>query len=158
MKKNIFYYLSFFIIIFIIDRISKYYILSFLSNSSLKISRYLSLSLIWNRGVSWGFLHTKSQFGFCVVTALVISIIILFSFFTYQELKENKCIWFHTLVLTGALSNLIDRFIYGGVVDFIDLHYASLYWPTFNIADIYVVIGVIGIVLQMIRTDYDDKN
>ena len=104
---------------------------------------FLSFRVVFNRGISWGLLHTDKKAQFIMVTALIISIIGLLAWITVKRWKRGKTIVGEVLVLAGAISNLLDRFFFHGVIDFISLSYNGWSWPYFNIADISIVVGVI---------------
>ncbi len=152
---KIFRYAFLFITCLGIDRWTKWLALS--NAVDAQIFPILNFSLMWNRGVSWGLFHGASACGFYILTSFIILVTIALAYYAfYHQLYKNKqSIWLETLVLAGAVSNLIDRFIFGGVIDFIQFHLGSWYWPTFNIADILVVGGVIGLFIKNIKREYE---
>ena len=131
--------------ILIADRISKMLALVFLQHQDMKVFSGLNLSLTWNRGISWGMLSSQSVIGYSILTTVIGLIIVAFSLYTFYEFRKGNSIIFEVLVLSGAISNIIDRIIYGGVIDFIDCYFHLWHWPTFNIADVCIIIGIIGI-------------
>jgi len=133
-----------------IDRWSKWWAL--VSNVDFHVNSFLNFSVIWNRGVSWGVFHSASLYGFYVLTLFItlVTLGITYYAFYHQWYKHNANIFSESLVLAGAVSNLIDRFVFGSVIDFIQLHVGSWYWPTFNIADVFIVGGVIGLLIKNI--------
>ena len=114
-------------------------------NVDFQVCSVLNFSLVMNRGISWGLFHNAPVYGFWILTTVNILITICLAYYTFyhQLYKQKTCIFLEVLVLAGAVSNIIDRFVYGGVVDFIQFHVGSWYFPTFNVADILVVGGVI---------------
>ena len=128
-----------------LDRITKTWAIKNLMFQNINIFLGFNLSLTFNRGVVFGLFSSKNSFYFCGVSGLVILILAAFSFYTFWEFKKGRSIICHIMLASGALSNVIDRFLYGGVVDFIDIYAFSWHWPTFNVADIFVVIGIFGI-------------
>ena len=77
--------------------------------------------------------------------------VIIFLFFYVHILNEKYYFYLFSMIIGGAIGNLIDRVLYGAVVDFIDLHYQNLHWYVFNIADIYISIGCILLILFEIK-------
>ena len=138
-------YLMIFLTTFGADRITKSWALANLQNGTISVFPGLNLLLSWNRGISWGLFDQTTTTGFYTLTAFIIAIIVFFMFYTISELKKNHCVGFEFLVISGAISNLFDRFWYGAVIDFIDVYAGAWHWPTFNIADACIVVGVIGI-------------
>ena len=140
-KKNL---ISFFIaiIIFILDRISKAEIINTLSNSKvLYINNYINFDLVWNTGIGFGLLSSESNLIYNSIT-LVIAIVIIFLIYLISRQNFFDKILF-SLILGGAIGNFYDRLVYFAVPDFIDIHYNNFHWFTFNIADIFITIGII---------------
>ena len=137
--------------LFFIDRMIKYIIVHYLP--SLTICRFLSIDLIFNRGISFGLFDSENYYiHSCLI--LVISIVLgWLVFHTIARFLEHKTIIGEVLIFAGAVSNLLDRFIYPGVVDFIMISYKSWYFPVFNGADILIFVGVVG----MLGLEYYEK-
>mgnify|MGYP003687707345 CR=1 FL=1 len=147
LKKS---YLNFIILItiFFIDRLTKIYILKLgeIENSvDIYITSYLNLYLIWNRGIAFGLLAMNESMIYNIIT-LIIGIIILVIFIMILK-KDNIQSFFLTLIAGGALGNFYDRIIYRAVPDFIDLHYLDFHWFVFNVADIFITIGVFCLII-----------
>ncbi|MFH1831225.1 MAG: signal peptidase II [bacterium] len=155
MKKLL--YALFFLTCFLLDRISKLCILKYITEPKL-ITDYFNLSIAWNKGVSWSLLSFDSMLGKSLLTAFILCVIVCFSIYTLIQLKNRHNIMFEVMVLAGALSNVVDRFLYGAVLDFLEFHLQTWYWPTFNVADIFVVVGVFGIILKNMYEIYVVKN
>ena len=135
------------LIIFFLDRVSKIYIINLaeLENSlEIYINSYLNLYLIWNKGIAFGLFSfdESSVYNFVTILILVILLIILILIFKSETYKS----YFYTIILGGALGNLFDRFYYSAVPDFIDLHINNFHWFIFNIADIFITLGVICLI------------
>jgi len=144
MKKISIYSLAFIALLFL-DRLTKYLALDgFFSKYSYK---YLSFDLAINRGVSWGMFHSSSNTVFIIVTLFVVLVMGLLLYHSYNQHKQGSLLVGEILVLSGAFSNLIDRLLYSGVIDFILLSYKSYMWPLFNLADVFIVVGVFVIFL-----------
>ena len=140
-------YFILFFIAFLCDRITKFWAVYYLDATVLRLCSYLNFHLMWNRGVAGSFLSPTSMLGFALLTFFIMCMIGGFLFFSFIRYHNNHSIYLETLVLSGALSNVVDRFVYGAVVDFIECHYHSWYFPTFNIADALIFIGVVGILV-----------
>lgn len=148
-------YLFLFIVGIGFDRWTK--LLALVNHVDLQVCPFLNFSLLWNRGVSWGLFHDVSALGFYILTAVNIIIILCLAYYAiyHQLYKQKACIFLETLVLSGAVSNIIDRFMYGAVVDFIQFHIGSWFFPTFNVADILVVCGVFGLLIINMTRSHD---
>ena len=155
-SKNFFIHLFFVFLIFISDRLSKAYII----NESLKNfdnlilnSTYLNIRLIWNEGVAFGLFSfdDKALYHFLSLLILVIILVIIYMIIKSDGLKKFSLM----LILGGALGNFYDRIAYGAVPDFIDFHINGFHWFIFNIADIFISIGVFTLIIIEI---FDKKN
>ena len=142
-------------LIFILDRISKVYVLSLVEqniNQTLFISKYLNIHLIWNKGIAFGFFSFDEMYLYNMLTALiiVITLIVLIILLNSNGLRKYAMM----CIFGGSLGNLYDRISYSGVPDFIDLHINEFHWFIFNIADIFITLGVITIItLELINND-----
>lgn len=132
------------------DRITKAWALT-ACVSPYVVNSWFSCSLAFNRGISWSLFHSELAFSFALVTALVLVVTALVAWQAWHGFMQQRNVTGEILVLAGALSNVYDRFVYGGVIDFIALEYHGYYWPLFNIADIAVVIGVVLMVYEIGR-------
>jgi len=147
-SKKFYIYLFFVFLIFISDRLSKIYIinesLKNLDNFILK-STYLNIRLIWNEGIAFGLLSfdDKALYHYLSLLILVIILVIIYMIIKSDGLKKFSLM----LILGGALGNFYDRIAYGAVPDFIDFHVNGFHWFIFNIADIFISIGVFALIL-----------
>ena len=148
LTKN--FYINLFIIflIFIIDRITKIYVIGVNSKNSyedLCSSKFLNINLIWNEGIAFG-LFSFSQNNLYNLLTLIISIIIIVilkMIINSYGIKKYGLM----MIFGGALGNLFDRIFYKAVPDFIDFHIGEFHWFVFNVADIFITIGVIIMIL-----------
>ena len=140
-KKENIYFLLLIIIIFSIDRISKTEIIDKFNENSYYINNYINFDLIWNTGIGFGFLSTDLDLFYNFVTLIIGSIIILLIYFLIISEILDKLIY--SLIIGGALGNFYDRVFYKAVPDFIDLQFDNFHWFTFNVADIFITIGII---------------
>ena len=134
-------------IIFLLDRISKIYILNIAEATGevdIYINSFLHFILIWNKGIGFGLFSSdqSSVYNFITILIFLINLIIIYLIF-----KSRKIIsYFYALILGGSLGNLFDRVHYSAVPDFIDLNYKGYHWFIFNIADIFITIGIICLI------------
>ena len=129
--------------IFTIDRISKLYILKLaeVENSiDIYITSYLNLFLIWNKGIAFGLFSVNESIIYNTITLMIAFIIVVILFMMWKN--DNIQRYFLALVAGGALGNLYDRVVYTAVPDFIDLHFYEFHWFVFNVADIFITVGV----------------
>jgi signal peptidase II len=159
-KKNFFITSSFILLIFLLDRVSKIYVIylndKFLG-SEIFSSKFLNISLIWNEGIAFGLFSFKNQDIYNILTILIL-IIILFIFFMIIKSKSFEK-YALSMILGGALGNVFDRIIYKRVPDFIDFHINDFHWFIFNVSDIFITIGVISmIVLEIFNKNNYETN
>ena len=145
--------------IFFLDRVSKLYVIHFHNinnNSEIFFSKFLNIHLIWNEGVAFGLLSFNEELFYNILT-FVIAIICLVIIF---EIKKNRSFKKYSLVMVlgGAFGNLFDRLIYNAVPDFIDFHVGNFHWFIFNVADVFISLGIIFLIyneLFVIQKKYD---
>ena len=145
-KKENIYYILFIIIVFLLDRFSKLKIITGFSESTYYVNDYINLNLIWNIGIGFGLLSTNSSLLYNLVTALIGSVIIFLIYIFMTSTKMDKFIY--SIIIGGALGNFYDRLVYKAVPDFVDIHYGNFHWFTFNVADIFISIGIITFILR----------
>lgn len=136
--------------LFFIDRLTKYLALSRLSEPH-TVSDWLSFNLVFNRGMSWSMLSSDNPTTFFMVSCIIFLVILILLGYTGIRWANHNGIVGETLVLAGAFSNIIDRLWYGGVADFILLSHGSWSFPTFNVADIGIVVGIFIMVVGIYR-------
>jgi signal peptidase II len=147
-KKKI-YLFVFILILFSVDRISKILILKNFSNNSLSeiyFNSFLNFSLVWNSGIGFGILQIEPNIFYSIISIIItiINLILIYWMLTSPNYLESI---FISIILGGSLGNLFDRYYYSSVPDFIDFHYESFHWFTFNIADIFITAGIIGLII-----------
>ncbi len=144
LKKIFFNNLLVIIIIFSLDRISKFYvILKSESNlsSSLFTSKFLNINLIWNDGIAFGLFSFDEKIYYNFMTAIIILIALIILWFITKTQNIEKIAFL--MVFSGALGNIFDRLYYTSVPDFIDIHVRDFHWFIFNVADIFICLGII---------------
>ena len=143
-------------IIFLIDRLTKLYILKLaeIENSvDIYLTSYLNLYLIWNKGIAFGLLSVNESMIYNTITLIIGIIIIVILFMLWRS--DNIQRYFLVLIVGGALGNFYDRIIYTAVPDFIDLHFMGFHWFVFNVADIFITVGVFCLIL--VELFYNNK-
>ena len=133
--------------IFLTDRVSKIYILKLAELENvvdIYLTQYLNIYLIWNKGIAFGLFSFNESFIYNVVTLIIIliNIVILMMIVKYEGFKKYSLV----LVFGGSLGNLFDRIYYSAVPDFIDLHINQFHWFIFNVADIFITLGVMCLI------------
>ena len=144
--KNNLYSLCVISIIFFLDRYTKLIILNNFNENSYYLNDFLNLDLIWNIGIGFGFLSTESTIIYNLVTLLIGSVVVILIYVSLISDKFDKLIY--SIIIGGAIGNFYDRLYYKAVPDFIDLHYDNFHWFTFNVADIFISIGIIIFILS----------
>ena len=135
--------------IFVFDRLSKIWIINHQEeNSAIFINKFLNFELVWNTGIGFGLFSTDPNL-FYNLTSLFIFLVVLFLCYLISRSNFFDKICF-SIVLGGAIGNLYDRLVYFAVPDFIDFHIGDFHWFTFNIADIFITIGVICLIYDEI--------
>jgi signal peptidase II len=148
MKKSM-RYGALFLAILICDRITKWWAIhKWISEN--RITDYLSFHTVVNRGISWGMFHSASDSVFIAITLLITLITCALALHAYRKFAHGIPVWGEVLIISGSVSNILDRLFYHGVIDFIVLHKGDWVWPVFNGADICIVLGVFYIFLQQI--------
>ena len=139
------------LIIFFLDRISKIYILDLFEKNQVQeivIFSFLNFYLIFNEGIAFGLLSFDSQkiYNFITIIIILISLIVLF----YALKLKNYSGYFFLLIFGGAIGNLYDRVRFQAVPDFIDIHFGNYHWFIFNVADIFITLGVFCLIIAEI--------
>tara|TARA_B100000035_G_scaffold204103_1_gene174548 strand:- start:9756 stop:10247 length:492 start_codon:yes stop_codon:yes gene_type:complete len=138
--KNNLYCLIVIFIIFFLDRYTKLFILNNFNKNTYYLNDYINLDLVWNIGIGFGLLSTDSSIIYNSISLIIICVIIGLVYMLIESSNIDKFIY--TIIIGGALGNFYDRLVYQGVPDFIDLHYNNFHWFTFNVADIFITIGI----------------
>ncbi len=151
-KKN--YLVNFFTItiIFSLDRISKLYVILKSEadlSSSLFTSKFLNINLIWNDGIAFGLLSFNEKTYYNILTILIFLITLVIFWMILKTKKLEKLAFM--MILSGSLGNLFDRLYYSAVPDFIDIHINNFHWFIFNVADIFISVGVMLLIILEIK-------
>ena len=149
-KKIDIYSFVIILVVFTLDRFSKIFVIDLVQSNQGEIFIYdfLNLTLNWNTGIAFGLLSFKANLLYHSISALILLIIVYLIYLMVVSDKFGKITI--SLIIGGALGNIYDRLNYYAVPDFIDFHVGEFHWFTFNIADIFISIGIIIIIINEI--------
>ena len=145
LKKENIYYLLIIVVIFLLDRLSKVNIINNFLEQSYYINDFINLDLVWNTGIGFGLFSSSSDILYNFITILILVVVLTLFYLILFSNRIEKIIY--SFIAGGALGNFYDRIFYKAVPDFIDLHYNNFHWFTFNIADIFITIGLITLIV-----------
>ena len=148
LDRNFLINFSLIFIIFLFDRISKIYVIYLdkkLFGSDLFSSKFLNINLIWNEGIAFGLFSFDEKIFYNILTILIL--IIIFIIFIMAIKSDGFKKYTFLMILGGALGNVFDRLYYKAVPDFIDFHIGNFHWFIFNVADIFITIGIFFMVV-----------
>lgn len=145
-KKEIIICLILIIIIYYFDRFTKNIIVNNYNKNQTFINDYLNFDLIWNTGIGFGFFSTTSTTLYYLITILIGIVILGLLYLLLVSDNIDKIIY--SIIIGGASGNFHDRLLFQAVPDFIDIHYNNFHWFTFNVADIFITIGIIAFALR----------
>jgi len=114
----------------------------------ISLTFFLDLTHIHNFGISFGLFSGLISPWILIILGLLV---VAFIFYLMKSASDTLEEWGLLIIISGAISNIIDRILNGYVIDFINFHYKSFFWPAFNFADIYITIGIIMIVINVLR-------
>ena len=135
--------------IFSIDRITKNQIIeNNINYLPAYINNYLNLDLVWNTGIGFGLLNLQAGIYYHLISLVIILVLLFIISISFRSDNYERV--FYSIIIGGAAGNLYDRIVYYAVTDFIDFHYNDYHWFTFNIADIFITIGIIFILIKEI--------
>lgn len=148
-KKNV-YLLIIILSIFFLDQISKNLVIKYFefNNQEIELTNFLNIDLIWNNGIAFGLLGFEEAISYNVLTTLIFLVLLVILFLLFKS--NNVDSYFYSMIFGGALGNLFDRVRFASVPDFIDFHYKDFHWFIFNIADIFITLGVICLIYDEI--------
>jgi signal peptidase II len=132
------------VLVFVLDQLTKFWVLSVINldeRPPIVLAPFLDLSMAWNKGVSYGLLATHAQ-GILIALSLLISALLVW--WLAQAKRPLAAVCFG-LLLGGAIGNALDRALHGAVADFVHIHWGDWSWYIFNVADIAIVAGVVGL-------------
>ena len=148
------------LVIFFLDRVTKIYLLNLQeggTNVDFYINSFLNFYLVWNTGIGFGLASMETNIYYHILTAVIGIVNIVLIFF----LVKSKSIYAYliAIIIGGSFGNLYDRIYYYAVPDFIDLHLGNFHWFIFNVADIFITIGIIGLILlELLKKEKASNN
>ncbi|QXK91638.1 signal peptidase II [Neoehrlichia mikurensis] len=142
------------------DQCSKWYVMAILHYNNdrvITLCKYLDIVMVWNPGISFGMFSVvkNSNMIFSLLSCFIVLVLLYYSLF---KLKKSNHSFIVAVIVGGAFGNLIDRLRFGAVFDFIDIHIAHWHWPVFNVADTFIVCGIITLLCNCfvkVRNDVD---
>ena len=134
------------ILFFSLDRISKIHIITNFSERVYLINNFINFDLIWNTGIGFGLLSFDSSLIYNSITVFIGAVILFLIYLAITSSNAEKLIF--STIIGGAIGNFYDRLTYNAVPDFIDLHYNSFHWFSFNVADIFITFGIISFLMK----------
>ena len=146
--------------IFFLDRITKIYLINLQANGTdidFYIYPFLNFYLVWNTGIGFGLASLETNIYYHILTSIIVIINIGLIFLLIRSKKVYT--YLIALIIGGSLGNLFDRIYYYAVPDFIDLHLGNYHWFIFNVADIFITVGIIGLlVVELLKKEKISKN
>ena len=158
LNRKIIYYFLISLSIFALDRISKIHVINIaekFGQVDIYINKFLNIILVWNSGIGFGLLSFEKEFLYNLITLIIILVnfVIL-----YLGIKSNNFKGFlFFIILGGSLGNLFDRLYYSAVPDFIDINYNGFHWFIFNVADIFISVGIICLIFAELFFNKKEK-
>lgn len=147
-KSKYFIYLSIIIVFFLVDRISKIYVINLAEGFdylNISLTSFLNIILVWNNGIGFGLFQSDQKiiYNFITILIFIINLIIIYLLISSDHL--HKILF--SMILGGSFGNLYDRIYYSAVPDFIDLNYNGYHWFVFNVADIFITLGILTLII-----------
>ena len=146
--------------VFFIDRATKIYLINLQSTGTdidFYIFPFLNFYLIWNTGIGFGLVAMETNIYYHILTSIIVIINIGLIFFLIKS--KGIHVYLIALIIGGSLGNLFDRIYYYAVPDFVDLHLGDYHWFIFNVADIFITVGIIGLILiELLKKEKVSKN
>ena len=156
-KKIIIYFLIT-LLIFTLDRISKIYVINIAETYGkvdIYLNQFINIILVWNTGIGFGLLSFEKQFIYNLITLIIVLVNFVILYLGVNSSNFKGLIFF--VILGGSLGNLFDRLYYSAVPDFIDLNYNDFHWFVFNVADVFITLGVLCLIFVEIIFNKDEK-
>tara|TARA_B100000686_G_scaffold238119_1_gene246261 strand:- start:124 stop:594 length:471 start_codon:yes stop_codon:yes gene_type:complete len=148
------------LIVFFLDRATKIYLINLQASGTdidFYINPFLNFYLIWNTGIGFGLASLDASIFYHILTAVILLVNIALIFFLLKAKGIN--LYMFAIIIGGSTGNLFDRIYYYAVPDFIDLHIGNFHWFVFNVADIFITVGIIGLIfMELIKKENISKN
>ena len=147
LKKNLSSLIIVFIIFFL-DRVSKYIILNLSQTQNefnYSLTTFLDFNLVWNSGIAFGLFSFDQNIYYNLITSIIVSVTLILIWLAFKSQGLEKISFL--MIVGGSLGNIFDRLYYSSVIDFIDINYNNFHWFIFNVADIFISLGVIILII-----------
>jgi len=157
-SRKIFIYIALILVVFALDRISKTIILNILEDTGkvdIYVNSFFSFFLVWNKGIGFGLFSFDKSSIYNGISLIILIINLIIIYLIYKENTPKT--YFLAIILGGSFGNLFDRYYYTAVPDFIDLSYNGYHWFIFNVADIFITLGILCLILAEFL-NYEKKN
>ena len=157
-KKKFIFYFFITLLIFILDRISKIYVINIAETYGkvdIYLNQFVSIILVWNTGIGFGLLSFEKQFMYNLITLIIVSVNFVILYLGIKSNNFKGLLFF--VILGGSLGNLFDRLYYSAVPDFIDINYNNFHWFIFNVADIFISTGIICLIFVELFFNKEEK-
>ena len=151
--------LSIIFVIFITDRISKLYVINSaeaFGEYDVSVTSFLNLTLIWNEGIAFGLFSFDDKLYYNLLTIFIILVTTVIIWLMSKSRGFEK--YSFMMIIGGSFGNIFDRIFYSAVPDFIDIHINSFHWFIFNVADIFITLGILYLVIIEIVGKKKNKN
>ena len=147
-------------IIFFFDRLTKLYLINLQASGTdidFYIFPFLNFYLIWNTGIGFGLASMETNIYYHILTTIIVFVNLGLIYFLVKS--KGIYVYLFATIIGGSLGNLFDRIYYYAVPDFIDLHVGNYHWFIFNVADIFITAGIIGLILvELLKKEKISKN
>ena len=150
---NLWYRSQIFWEVFIADYITKVCAEAFLTGKPFQVADFLTFKLAYNYGISWSLFSTQYFLGWALISVVTTAVLTLLAYQTTERQKEGYSVVGATLILAGGFANLVDRLRVGAVTDFISISFGGWSFPTFNLADIAITVGVCIMVYEYVMEE-----
>ena len=149
--------------IFLLDRISKIYVIYLdgkLNGEEIYLSKFLNIQLVWNEGIAFGLFSFNNSDFYDILSLIIAGVILVLLIMAFKNNGFKK--YSLLMIIGGALGNLHDRIMFSAVTDFIDFHIGNFHWFIFNVSDIFISLGVLFLIIFEIidnqKNKIDEKN
>ncbi len=139
--------LSLVILVFLLDRVTKMYVINLADNFTdlnIPLTNFINIILVWNSGIGFGLFQFDETIAYNIITTLILIINLIIIYLLFISDYFHKILF--SMILGGSLGNFYDRVYYSAVPDFIDLNYNGYHWFVFNVADIFISIGIFTLI------------
>jgi len=145
---------------FFLDRLTKIYLINLQASGTdidFYILPFINFYLVWNTGIGFGLVAMESNIFYHIITTIILLINFVLIFFLFKA--KGIYVYLLALIVGGSLGNLFDRIYYYAVPDFIDFHLGSFHWFIFNVADIFITLGIIGLMsVELLKKEKNSKD